>query len=63
MADLGPGDLRRGDGDRRESDAVKGVLHVHRDDHITELVEDLLADVLEGLELRLAFEAWADSRE
>lgn len=28
-----------------------------------ELIDALLEDVLEGLELRLAFEAWADARD
>lgn len=62
MADLGRGDFHPHDGDRHPPDPIRGRLHVLRDDHLTELVEDLLEDVLEGLEMRLAFEAWADSR-
>lgn len=57
------GDLSHpGDGDRRPPDAVRGVLHRTLEESEDELVADLFADVLEGLNLRLAFEAWADRR-
>lgn len=57
----GSGVVDPGDDDRGRSHEPWRGMHRFDDDH-EELVDCLLADVLEGLELRLAFEAWADRR-
>lgn len=57
---LGPGG---GDHDRPVRPDYSGRLLVFRPESLDELVADLHADDLERLELRLAFEAWADARE
>lgn len=60
-------DDRGGSGDARPDDrnrpAYRGRLLVLHEESLDELVGDLHADDLERLELRLAFEAWADARE
>lgn len=48
--------------DRVRPDPVRGRLHVFTDESLEEFCADLALDVVEGLELRLAFEAWADER-
>lgn len=62
MADdpCGGADDRRDDRDRP---AYVGKLLVLHEESMDELVGDLHADDLERLDLRLAFEAWADARE
>jgi hypothetical protein len=56
----GSTDARRDD---RNRPAYVGRLLVLHEESMDELVADLHADDLERLDLRLAFEAWADSRE
>lgn len=68
----GVGDIRMADDrsggadacrdDRRRPSYVGRLLVLHTES-MDELVGDLHADDLERLELRLAFEAWADARE
>lgn len=56
-------DRRRPDRDHAGTPDPTRGLHVLREESFDEFVADLLADVLEGLELRLTFEAWADERQ
>ena len=61
VADLGGDDLRPGSGDRLEPVGRRGCLHLIEPE-LDDLYDSLLDDVLAGLDLRLAFESWADSR-
>lgn len=62
MARDGDDQLRADGGDLHQPDAVRGVLHRTLEESEGELVADLATECIEGLELRLAFEAWADAR-
>lgn len=53
----------RDHGRRSSPDPIRGLHRYPADDGIDLLVLELLLDIVEGLELRLAFEAWADARE
>jgi hypothetical protein len=62
MADDGSGGADAHRDDRVRPGYVGRLLVLHHES-LEELVADLHSDDLERLELRLAFEAWADARE